>query len=1006
MKQIKQTTFFCTLFCFFNLFVYAQNVDYDAYIYQFTSWEGGIGGACWESGTEEYTRNGWIMDNFYNAETAATCQQCNNNGNCTSTGTWARQTRNNVPTTAVRARIDAWEDDGTRCSYNSGDDCRTNTNTWLTLTPVEYQWTAVNWNTGNGNHRAYATCNHKYTVVTLEAAVDNTTYSYTTGGNRPFWGAVGSWATNGGDCATSGTITDGQSSSFSTTVSCIDQVSFRWRADSEANYDFLRFYIDGVQQAAISGITAWSIQTYALDPNTDHTLEWRYTKDGSISSGLDRGFVDQVIYNSYTIPVAGTSFGANAWNVAAYNGRSLNLSGVTYRGYYVENNLNVNTQSHWVSGGTPSDASSYDGCSVGIDNHTTVHKRQGFPCANYRIDVVGHDDEIRIYVDGAQVFEHIGCCDPHAGVWSGFLSSTSTVEIRTAEGGGGSNTQVNLIDITATASGGTISNNQTICSGATPSTLSNTVNAAGAGNITYQWQSSPNNSTWSNIAGATGVNYSPPTLTQTMYYRRQSTDQCGTVAYANTITITVESLSTAPSPTPIGGKICPNTDIALSASGGIAGAGSGIYWYSDAAATTLIGTGSVTVTPSQTSTYYVRREGTCNNSNLEPLVVNVRDYIYAPVGTNLSSNFCDDNLGWRHFYDLNDDIIFSVQGDFSGITTMNARVDNNGTYFQETEGPTFTPADCASGWSPGEERFELPRSWNINYTGTLTGTYNLRYYFPAAEKTNMETAAINHIAAWPACAYTYKYNPGNNGFFWFKNSGTPYSAPQFETPLQLSGSSGTINTINYAEITGVTSFSGGSGSIILEPLSSLPVELTSFEGENQGLKNYITWETEIELNNDYYALERSSNLAEGFETIATIKGAGTTNEIQNYSFIDESPTIGINYYRLKQVDFDGTSSLSKIIALEVKGKLSDYAFFPNPTKGEVTYQFNSQVENNITIKVINALGQTIQSLYYDSKLGLNSIKIDLSEYPAGNYLIQVSDNQMERVITERITKIH
>ena len=402
----------------------------------------------------------------------------------------------------------------------------------------------------------------------------------------------------------------------------------------------------------------------------------------------------------------------------------------------------------------------------------------------------------------------------------------------------------------------------------------------------------------------------------------------------------------------------------------------------------------------------MRREGTCNNSNLEPLVVNVRDYIYAPVGTNLSSNFCDDNLGWRHFYDLNDDIIFSVQGDFSGITTMNARVDNNGTYFQETEGPTFTPADCASGWSPGEERFELPRSWNINYTGTLTGTYNLRYYFPAAEKTNMETAAINHIAAWPACAYTYKYNPGNNGFFWFKNSGTPYSAPQFETPLQLSGSSGTINTINYAEITGVTSFSGGSGSIILEPLSSLPVELTSFEGENQGLKNYITWETEIELNNDYYALERSSNLAEGFETIATIKGAGTTNEIQNYSFIDESPTIGINYYRLKQVDFDGTSSLSKIIALEVKGKLSDYAFFPNPTKGEVTYQFNSQVENNITIKVINALGQTIQSLYYDSKLGLNSIKIDLSEYPAGNYLIQVSDNQMERVITERITKIH
>jgi hypothetical protein len=141
----------------------------------------------------------------------------------------------------------------------------------------------------------------KYSEKSLEEAVDNFTYPHSTSGstnNRGFWGSFGPWATNGSDCATSGTIQDGETPSFSTTVSCVYQVSFKWRVSSEVNYDFLRFYVDGVEQNSISGSVGWTTKTYALDPNFDHDLEWSYTKDVSIFNGIDRGFVDQITCNS------------------------------------------------------------------------------------------------------------------------------------------------------------------------------------------------------------------------------------------------------------------------------------------------------------------------------------------------------------------------------------------------------------------------------------------------------------------------------------------------------------------------------------------------------------------------------------------------------------------------------------------------------------------------------------------------------------------------------------
>lgn len=130
-------------------------------------------------------------------------------------------------------------------------------------------------------------------------------------------------------------------------------------------------------------------------------------------------------------------FGSNTWNVYAYSNN--NYTG--YSGYYTEPTLSFNTQSRWASGGAPSDASGYLGCPVGNDNHSFIHKRQGFPAGFYTLDFI-YDDQIIVLIDGVQVYANNGCCAWRYGVWSGYLDASSTVEIRVREFGGGSNARV------------------------------------------------------------------------------------------------------------------------------------------------------------------------------------------------------------------------------------------------------------------------------------------------------------------------------------------------------------------------------------------------------------------------------------------------------------------------------------------------------------------------------------------------------------------------------------
>ena len=98
-------------------------------------------------------------------------------------------------------------------------------------------------------------------------------------------------------------------------------------------------------------------------------------------------------------------------------------------------------------------------------------------------------------------------------------------------------------------------------------------------------------------------------------------------------------------------------------------------------------------------------------------------------------------------------------------------------------------------------------------------------------------------------------------------------------------------------------------------IQELPIELIYFNGKVLNNANFLTWEVASQLNNDFFTVERSINGYDWVE-VETLVGAGTTTEQKKYGAVDTRFDRLVNYYRLKQTDFDGEFEYSKIISID------------------------------------------------------------------------------------------
>lgn len=194
----------------------------------------------------------------------------------------------------------------------------------------------------------------------------------------------------------------------------------------------------------------------------------------------------------------------------------------------------------------------------------------------------------------------------------------------------------------------------------------------------------------------------------------------------------------------------------------------------------------------------------------------------------------------------------------------------------------------------------------------------------------------------------------------------------------------------YAEITQADGNVAWTSPIWYTKITSpLPIELLSFSGKNTWKGNVLDWQTASEINNAYFTVERSVD-GSNFEELANLDGAGNSTEKHSYSYLDRTAKTGLNYYRLRQTDFDGTFTNSNIIAIRSVESKGLFTIFPNPNTGTFTLSFEGEDTGDYDLKVFNTLGAVVFSSPVNAS---SSTTFFVPELSAGVYTVHLSDGK-------------
>jgi len=199
------------------------------------------------------------------------------------------------------------------------------------------------------------------------------------------------------------------------------------------------------------------------------------------------------------------------------------------------------------------------------------------------------------------------------------------------------------------------------------------------------------------------------------------------------------------------------------------------------------------------------------------------------------------------------------------------------------------------------------------------------------------------------------------------------------------------NGVAIRVITAESSF--GDINNCFNNLCQLPVEFLSFTGEERDCATHLNWQTATETNSHFFVIERSAN-GINYAEIGRLTAAGNSQSLVNYDFTDNNPNIQ-NYYRLKQVDLDGTYEYSEVIRINTTcfdGTVSDILdIYPNPVSsaGQINMNIFSKANQSANITILNVEGKNLLTKQINIIEGINALHYSVSELPAGTYFIRL-----------------
>lgn len=203
--------------------------------------------------------------------------------------------------------------------------------------------------------------------------------------------------------------------------------------------------------------------------------------------------------------------------------------------------------------------------------------------------------------------------------------------------------------------------------------------------------------------------------------------------------------------------------------------------------------------------------------------------------------------------------------------------------------------------------------------------------------------------------------------------------------------------------------------LTVAPSGTLPVELVAFDGATVENGVQLTWRTASEKNNTGFRIQRKigasddpvtadgrekpsrpDDAAEGWETVGSVEGAGTTNRAHTYRFTDA----GVPYaaetlrYRLQQVDTDGTVRYSKPVSVERGGpeRVALLGTYPNPVRQRATVRFAIPEDTDVedaTLRLYDVLGRSVRTMDTEVTAGRHVRTVDVSGLASGMYVLRL-----------------
>lgn len=365
--------------------------------------------------------------------------------------------------------------------------------------------------------------------------------------------------------------------------------------------------------------------------------------------------------------------------------------------------------------------------------------------------------------------------------------------------------------------------------------------------------------------------------------------------------------------------------------------------------------------------------------------IDYNDYLNVTVdtGTKIWASFIYEGAGWKNsfamyqYLEINPPsttsdidsltIIFpNVAGTGSGVAGGGSLLPGHKVYYDSVAaGTTVAFAVIAQG-------FDLSHT-----TSTLDNQGAYIHY----SNNNLNRESVDSLKA-------------HNVTFWDSNQ-EKYILGFEDIDRELSSCDQDFNDVLfYITLDPIPDFSSPTNSLppdIEDPEgSTLPVEWLGFEGKSVNNQVVLHWFIASQQNNDYFIIERSLDMV-NFEPIGKVNGHGTTNQLIRYTYIDEKPLDGESYYRIKQIDYDGSIDYSIIISVDFHINNGFIAIYPNPLKDDILNIRAEGLDGDIHFEIINSVGKIVITEDFNVRSDFTK-KVNLNNLANGLYFIKLSNS--------------